>query len=107
MVLDDLKEAVAKLDQRVAQAGDLGVAAYTGQRLDRIRASLRPVLWEHVGQMALGVLIALAVGPFWLNELSRMPAVSKRITKRSTGVDRSSVPLCRSYVPATTIFPSD
>lgn len=67
MVLDDLKEVVAKLDQRVAQAGDLGAAAYTGQRLDRMRASLRPVLWEHVGQMALGVFITLAVGPFWWN----------------------------------------
>ena len=67
MELDDLKEAVAKLDQRVAQAHDLGVAAYRGQRLDRLRASLRPVLWEHAGQIALGVLITLAVGPFWWN----------------------------------------
>ena len=65
MELDDLKQTVAHLDQRVAQARDLGVAAYTQQRLDRTRASLRPVLWEHAGQIALGVLITLAVGPFW------------------------------------------
>lgn len=67
MVLDDLKEAVAKLDQRAAQTRDLGLAVYRGQRADRIRASLRPVLWEHAGQIALGLLITLAVGPFWWN----------------------------------------
>lgn len=67
MELDDFKETMAQLSQRVAQVGDLAVAAHRQQRLDRTRASLRPVLWEHAGQMALGVLITLAVGPFWWN----------------------------------------
>jgi hypothetical protein len=67
MELDDFKETVAHLDRRVAHAGNLAVAAYAQQRLDRTRASLRPVLWEHAGQIALGVLITLAVGPFWWN----------------------------------------
>ena len=65
MVLDDLKPAMAALDRKASQAHSLGVAAYKEQKLDRTRASLRPVLWEHAGQIALGVLIALAVGPFW------------------------------------------
>ena len=65
MVLDDLKPAIADLDRKTAQARSLSVAAYKEQKLDRTRASLRPVLWEHAGQIALGVLIALAVGPFW------------------------------------------
>jgi len=67
MVLDDLKPAIADLDRKASQARSLGVAAYKEQKLDRTRASLRPVLWEHAGQIALGVLIALAVGPFWWN----------------------------------------
>ena len=67
MVLDDLKPAIADLDRKASQAHGLNVAAYKEQRLDRTRASLRPVLWEHAGQVALGVLIALAVGPFWWN----------------------------------------
>ena len=67
MVLDDLRQAVADIDRRATQARNIGVAAYREQRLDRTRASLRPVLWEHAGQIALGVLIALAVGPFWWN----------------------------------------
>jgi hypothetical protein len=67
MVLDDLKPAIADLDRKALQARSLGVAAYKEQKLDRTRASLRPVLWEHAGQIALGVLIMLAVGPFWWN----------------------------------------
>jgi hypothetical protein len=67
MVLDDLKPAVAELDGKISQASSLSIAAYRGQTLDRTRASLRPVLWEHVGQIALGVIIALSVGPFWWN----------------------------------------
>ncbi|HEX7236156.1 MAG TPA: hypothetical protein VF405_04280 [Gammaproteobacteria bacterium] len=65
MVLDDLKSAIAGLDRKASQAHSLSVAAYKEQKLDRTRASLRPVVWEHAGQIALGVLIALAVGPFW------------------------------------------
>jgi hypothetical protein len=67
MVLDDLKPAMADLDRKASQASRLSVAAYKEQKLDRIRASLRPVLWEHAGQMAFGLLITLAVGPFWWN----------------------------------------
>jgi serine/threonine-protein kinase len=67
MVLDDLKPAIADLDRKASQATSLSVAAYREQKLDRTRASLRPVIWEHAGQIALGVLVALAVGPFWWN----------------------------------------
>ncbi len=67
MELDDLKQAVADLDRKTSRAGSLSVAAYKEQKLDRTRASLRPVLWEHAGQIALGVVITLAVGPFWWN----------------------------------------
>lgn len=67
MVLDDLKPAIADLDRKASQAHSLSVAVYKGQKLDRTRASLRPVLWEHAGQIVLGVLIALIVGPFWWN----------------------------------------
>lgn len=67
MVLDDLKPAMAELDRKASQAHSLGVATYKEQKLDRTRASLRPVLWEHACQIALGVLIAVAVGPFWWN----------------------------------------
>lgn len=65
MELDDLKTAVADLGRGVAQARSLGVAAYAERRLDRTRTSLRPILWEHIGQVAFGIVLALAVAPFW------------------------------------------
>jgi hypothetical protein len=67
MVLDDLKPAVAEFERKLSQSSSLSGAAYVGQTLDRTRASLRPVLWEHIGQIALGMLIVLSVGPFWWN----------------------------------------
>lgn len=67
MELDDLKQTLADLDRKTTHARSLSVGALKERELDRTRASLRPVLWEHVGQIALGALITLAVGPFWWN----------------------------------------
>jgi hypothetical protein len=73
MELDDLKQAVANLEREVADARGFRVAAHKEKQLDRTRASLRPVLWEHAGQIALGVLLTV-VGQAWWSEL-REPAL--------------------------------
>jgi hypothetical protein len=65
MELDDLKQAVADLGRDVAEVRRLSTVAYKGRTLDRTRASLRPVLWEHAGQIALGVALLVMVAPFW------------------------------------------
>jgi hypothetical protein len=59
MELEDLKHAVAKLDRGIAEVRGLSVATHKERKLDRTRASLRPVLWEHAGQVALGIVIAV------------------------------------------------
>jgi serine/threonine-protein kinase len=68
MELDDLKQAVANLDREIAYARSFRVAAHKERQLDRTGASLRPVLWEHAGQIALGIVLALVVGPFWWSQ---------------------------------------
>jgi hypothetical protein len=68
MQLDDLKQAVADLHREIAEVRDLSVATRKERALDRTRASLRPVLFEHAGQMALGMLLT-AVGQLWWSEL--------------------------------------
>ena len=68
MELDDLKQTVANLEREVAYARSFRVAANKEKQLDRTRASLRPVLWEHAGQMTLGLVIAI-VGQSWWGEL--------------------------------------
>jgi len=67
MELEDLKQAVAQLDRGIAEVRGLSAATYKERRLDRTRASLRPVLWEHAGQVALGIVIAV-VGQLWWPE---------------------------------------
>jgi serine/threonine-protein kinase len=68
MELDDLKRAVANLEREVAYARSFSVAAHKEKRLDRTRASLRPVLWEHAGQVTLGLVLTV-VGQAWWSEL--------------------------------------
>src|SRR5688500_1135516 len=68
MELDDLKQAVANLDREIAYARSFRVAAYKDKQLDRTRASLRPVLWEHAGQVTLGLVLTVVV-PAWWSEL--------------------------------------
>jgi hypothetical protein len=68
MELDDLKQAVANLDREIAYARSFRVAAYKEKQLDRTRASLRPVLWEHAGQVTLGFLLTV-IGQAWWSEL--------------------------------------
>jgi hypothetical protein len=65
MELDDMKQAITNLDRNVAHVQRLSATAFKERTLDRTRASLRPVLWEHAGQVALGAITALVVGPFW------------------------------------------
>ena len=73
MELEDLKHAVAELDRGIAEIRNLSVATYKERKLDRTRASLRPVLYEHAGQVALGIVIAV-VGQLWWPE-SGAPAL--------------------------------
>jgi serine/threonine-protein kinase len=73
MELDDLKRAVASLERDVAYARNFRVAAHKEKPLDRTRASLRPVLWEHAGQVTLGLMLTV-VGQTWWSEL-REPAL--------------------------------
>ena len=70
MELDDLRQAVASLEREVADARSFRVTAHKERQLDRTRASLRPVLWEHAGQVALGLVLTV-VGQAWWSELDQ------------------------------------
>lgn len=69
MELDNLKRTVANLEREVAYARSFRVAAYKEKQLDRTRASLRPVLWEHAAQVTLGLVLTI-VGQAWWSELN-------------------------------------
>jgi hypothetical protein len=67
--LDDLKDALRALEQRVARESRLNLEArreHTGLRVQR---SLWPVYLLHAAQVVIGLFLALLVGPFWARHL--------------------------------------
>jgi RNA polymerase sigma-70 factor, ECF subfamily len=73
--LDALNRALLLLylDERSHReiADVLNLGAYKELKLDHIRTSLRPLVWEHAGQVAFGLLLAFFVGPFWWRHLDQ------------------------------------
>ena len=65
MELDDLKHAISAADKRLERKHSLEFDFRKARTVDRVRASLRPLVWGHIGQVALGLALVFAVGPFW------------------------------------------
>jgi hypothetical protein len=70
MELDEMKAAWLALDRRLAREEALTLITFREGRLDRLRATLRPLVIARIVQIALGALMALAFAPFWVEHLS-------------------------------------
>jgi len=66
MELDDMKSAWLALDRRLQTQEALNLHAFREGRLDRLRASLRPLAAGQAIQLAAGVLLALVFASFWV-----------------------------------------
>jgi len=75
MELDEMKNAWLALDRRLERQEALNVRAFRENRLDRLRASLRPLLVGRVVQIIVGALLALVFAPFWVEHLDTMHLV--------------------------------
>lgn len=69
MELDDFKLAWQGLDRRLEQQRALNAQLFVESRLDRLRHGLRPLVWGRIAQIALGVLVAVLAGSFWVARL--------------------------------------
>lgn len=67
MELDDMKAAWQALDERLDAQAKLTVHAITESRLDRMRRGLRPLAWGQALQIAVGTLVAIWAGSFWVD----------------------------------------
>jgi hypothetical protein len=70
MELDDMKNAWLALDRRLERQEALNLATFRDRRLDRVRASLRPMLIGRIVQIVAGALLALTFAPFWVEHLA-------------------------------------
>jgi hypothetical protein len=69
MELDDMKNAWLALDRRLEKQAALNLRTFREGRLDRVRASLRPMLAGRIVQIVAGALLALMFAPFWIEHL--------------------------------------
>lgn len=69
MELDEMKNAWLALDRRLERHEALNLQTFRDGRLDRLRASLRPLLFGRIVQIVAGALLALMFAPFWVEHL--------------------------------------
>ncbi len=75
MELDDMKNAWLALDRRLERQEALNVHTFRETRLDRLRASLRPLQVGRIVQIVVGGLLALVFAPFWVDHLDTLHLV--------------------------------
>ena len=67
MELDDMKTAWQTLDRRLDAQAAFNMHMFKEGKLDRLRRGLRPLIWGQAIQIAVGALIALWGGGFWVD----------------------------------------
>lgn len=69
MELDDLKQTLRAMEERLAHEGRLNLEARREQTRAGLQGGLWPLYATHAAEIVLGVVLALAVGPFWMSHL--------------------------------------
>jgi hypothetical protein len=67
MELDDMKAAWQTLDRRLDAQATLNLHMFKEGKLDKLRRGLRPLVWGQAIQIAIGALIAVWGGSFWVD----------------------------------------
>jgi hypothetical protein len=66
MEIDDMKAAWQTLNQRLDAQAALNLNMFKGDKLDKMRRGLRPLVWGQAVQILFGALIAMWGGSFWI-----------------------------------------
>lgn len=75
MELDEMKNAWLALDRRLERQEAFSLHTFRENRLDRLRASLWPMLVGRIVQIVVGALLALVFAPFWVDHLDTLHLV--------------------------------
>lgn len=68
MELDDLKQAWATLDRRLARQESLRLHLFRSERLDQARRGLRPLFWGQILQILFGAAMVMLGVRLWLSQ---------------------------------------
>jgi hypothetical protein len=72
MELDELKDTMRALEQRLARESRLNLEARQEHVRLRAHRSVWPVYLQAAGLVAIGVFLALLIGPFWVSHLDQL-----------------------------------
>jgi serine/threonine-protein kinase len=69
MELDDLKQTLRALEQRLAHESRMTLKAQHERKRRRMHTGLWPLYLTHAAEMVFGLFLTLLVGPFWVSHL--------------------------------------
>lgn len=86
MELDDLKQAWAALDQRLARQESLRLHLFRSDRLDKARRGLRPLFWGQIVQILFGVAMVMLGVALWTSHRETWSLLATGLIVHAYGV---------------------
>lgn len=86
MELDDFKTAWQALDQRLARDHTLHIRLHRERRLDKARASLRPLFWGQLLQVLLGLAFIGLAAALWMAGPTAWATIAAGVVVHAYGV---------------------
>jgi hypothetical protein len=86
MELDDMKAAWQTLNQRLDAQEALNLHMFKEGKLDRMKRGLRPLVWGQAIQIAIGALIAIWGGSFWVAHMAEPQLLIAGLLVHAAGI---------------------
>jgi hypothetical protein len=86
MELDDMKAAWQTLNQRLDTQEALNLHIFKEGKLDRMKRGLRPLVWGQAIQIAIGALIAIWGGSFWVDHMAEPQLLIAGLLVHAAGI---------------------
>ena len=86
MELDDLKQAWAALDRRLARQESLRLHMFRSDRLDKARLGLRPLFWGQIVQILFGIAMIVLGVRLWTTQLDTFALLATGLIVHAYGV---------------------
>ena len=86
MELDDLKQAWATLDRRLARQESLRLHLFRSDRLDKARRGLRPLFWGQIVQILFGAAMIVLGAALWNSQRETFALLATGLVIHAYGI---------------------